>query len=184
MDLPVHATQSRFLTPLITFSQYGFTRSDYLVGSEATGVDHTFMPDHVSLGDGVLEMKVSAYANDQNVLSSQITSNESFKYASVRVVQKSSGVPGVCEGNFFYCMFLYWGLRTPLTRWRVVNDTQEVDWEILTSTAVQGSDSLDAGIWATNQVTGVGQPTTSELVPITFDPSEDFHGNSTHSLRN
>lgn len=58
-----------------------------------------------------------------------------------------------------------------------MDDTQETDWEILTTTTLQGSGTVDAGIWATNQA-ATGQPKTHELIPFDFDPSEDFHGTS------
>jgi hypothetical protein len=50
-------------------------------------------------------MKVSAYNGNGNIISSEIATNDRFKYASVRTVLKSSGVPGVVEGNFFYRAF-------------------------------------------------------------------------------
>jgi hypothetical protein len=48
-------------------------------------------------------MKVSAFTGSGSIQSSEIATNDVFKYASVRTVVKSSGVPGVVEGNFFYC---------------------------------------------------------------------------------
>jgi hypothetical protein len=39
-----------------------------------------------------------------------------------------------------------------LTNCEIVNDNQEIDWEILTSTTLTSSPNVPAGIWATNQV--------------------------------
>jgi len=82
------------------------SRSNYgPVNDPETGIGHTFVPENIALGDGALELKVSAYQNDNNVISSELVVDELFKYASVRVVQKSSTTPGICEGNFFYCEY-------------------------------------------------------------------------------
>jgi len=83
---------------------------------------------------------------------------DQFKYASVRTVQKSSKTKGVVEGNFFY-----------------LNDNQEIDWEILTSTISTSSACVPAGIWATNQAVTPGTPNTHQTVPFTFDPTAAFH---------
>jgi len=83
---------------------------------------------------------------------------DQFKYASVRTVQKSSKTKGVVEGNFFY-----------------LNDNQEIDWEILTSTISTSSACVPAGIWATNQAVIPGTPNTHQTVPFTFDPTAAFH---------
>ncbi|KAH0582422.1 hypothetical protein H2248_010365 [Termitomyces sp. 'cryptogamus'] len=103
-------------------------------------------------------MKVSAYSGSGAIFSSEMVTNDIFKYASVRTVLKSSPVGGVVEGNFFY-----------------LNDNQEIDWEILTSTTLQPSAEVPAGIWATNQALVPGQPSTHTTVPFTFDPSQDYH---------
>ena len=49
-----------------------------------------------------MDLKVNAYTGNGSVQSAEIVTNSMFKYASVRTVLKSSGVPGVVEGNFFY----------------------------------------------------------------------------------
>src|ERR1700733_9418732 len=75
--------------------------SSYTV--QSTPMPHTFVPANVALGSGSLDLKVSAYKGNGSVQSSEIVTQETFKFASVRTVLKSSGVPGVVEGNFFYC---------------------------------------------------------------------------------
>ena len=66
-------------------------------------MSYAFVPGNVALGSGSLDLKVSAYEGSGNVQSAEIVTNDIFKYGSVRTVLKSSGVPGVVEGNFFYC---------------------------------------------------------------------------------
>jgi len=56
-----------------------------------------------------------------------------------------------------------------------VNDNQEIDWEILTSTISTASACVPAGIWATNQAVTPGTQNTHQTVPFTFDPTADFH---------
>ncbi|KAG5643179.1 hypothetical protein DXG03_001383 [Asterophora parasitica] len=138
-------------------SANGISISNYPIS--AGPVPRTFTPNNVAFGSGSLDMKVSAYRGSGSVLSSEILTNDLFKYASVRTVLKSSGVPGVCEGNFFY-----------------LNDNQEIDWEILTSTTLTGNDGVPAGIWASNQALVPGQPSTHQNIPFTFDPSQGYHG--------
>ncbi|KAG6835996.1 hypothetical protein H0H93_012412 [Arthromyces matolae] len=133
----------------ISISNYGVTFGP---------VPHTFTPSNLAFGTGSLDMKVSAYSGSGAVLSSEIVTNDVFLYASVRTVLKSSSVAGIVEGNFFY-----------------LNDNQETDWEILTTTALQASPYVTAGIWATNQALIPGQSSTSMTVPFTFDPSQDYH---------
>ncbi|KAF8916765.1 concanavalin A-like lectin/glucanase [Mucidula mucida] len=137
-------------------SQYGFEISNYgPVGSTPT--EHTFTPNNVKLGDGALEMKVSAYTSGA-VISSEIVSSDTFKYASVRVVLKSSTTKGVCEGIFYY-----------------QGDTQESDIELLTTTSLQASATVPAGFWTTNQALVDGEDSTSENIAFNFDPTADFH---------
>ncbi|RDB17495.1 Beta-glucanase [Hypsizygus marmoreus] len=136
-------------------SSHGIYISDYPIAS--TPIPRTFTPRNVAFGSGSLDMKVSAYTGG-SVQSAEIVTEDTFKYASVRTVLKSSGVPGVCEGNFFY-----------------LNDNQETDWEILTSTTLTSSPYVPAGIWASNQALVPGNPSTHVTVPFTFDPSQGYH---------
>jgi hypothetical protein len=78
----------------------GISISDYTVNR--TPVPHTFVPGNVALGSGSLDLKVSAYQGSGSVQSSEIVTQDIFKFASVRTVLKSSGIPGVVEGFFFY----------------------------------------------------------------------------------
>ncbi|KIY73010.1 glycoside hydrolase family 16 protein [Cylindrobasidium torrendii FP15055 ss-10] len=135
--------------------QNGFYISDYNV--ESTPVAHRFSKDHVTLGDGVLEMKVSAYTSG-SILSSEIASYDSFLHGSVRVTMKSSKTAGVCEGIFFY-----------------KNDNQETDIELLTTTSLEASDSVPAGYWTTNQAVVPGGQSTSKNIAFGFNPTDDFH---------
>lgn len=135
-------------------SSYGLGISNYPINS--TPVPRTFVPSNVALGNGALNLKVSQYSGSGAVQSAEVSTHDQFKYASVRTVQKSSKTPGVVEGNFFYreiprsfnCN--YW--RINLDETCLVNDNQEIDWEILTSTISTSSACVPAGIWATNQV--------------------------------
>lgn len=54
------------------------------------------------MGNGALNFKVSAYSGSGAIQSAEMATQDHFKYASVRTVQKSSRTPGVVEGNFFY----------------------------------------------------------------------------------
>jgi hypothetical protein len=78
----------------------GISISNYTVDNPP--VPHSFVPGNVALGSGSLDLKVSAYQGNGSVQSSEIVTNDIFKFASVRTVLKSSGVSGVVEGNFFY----------------------------------------------------------------------------------
>lgn len=131
-------------------------------------VKHTFVPGNVVLGDGVLEVKVNAYDGSGNVNCGEIQSNDAFLYGSMRTVLKSSGVPGIVEG-----MFTYRELSTQTWRYPIyvdaflflkVNDNQEADWEILTTTVSEPSENVPAGVWATNQVWG----TSSDFLRIVY----------------
>jgi hypothetical protein len=82
-------------------SSNGLSISDYTV--DRTPLPHTFVPGNVALGSGSLDLKVSAYQGNGSVQSSEVLTDDTFKFASVRTVLKSSGIPGVVEGNFFYC---------------------------------------------------------------------------------
>ncbi|KAG6832576.1 hypothetical protein H0H87_001232 [Tephrocybe sp. NHM501043] len=123
------------------YRSHGVSVSNYVVTFGP--VPHTFTPSNLAFGSGSLDMKVSAYSGSGAVLSSEIVTDDLFKYASVRTVLKSSGVGGVVEGNFFY-----------------LNGNQETDWEILTSTTSQSSADVPAGIWATNQASWTIDATT------------------------
>jgi hypothetical protein len=83
----------------------GISISNYTINR--TPVPYTFVPGNVALGSGSLDLKVSAYQGNGSVQSSEMVTNDIFKFASVRTVLKSSGVPGVVEGNFFYCKRVY-----------------------------------------------------------------------------
>lgn len=133
--------------------------SDYAVPNDP--LNHTFTPANAALStvDGftVLDLKVSAYTSG-NVICAAVGTDAFFQYASVRTMLKSSPVEGIVEGNFFY-----------------LNDYQEIDFEILTTTALKSSPNVSMGIWATNQATTEGGNKTYEIIPFSFDPSEDFH---------
>jgi hypothetical protein len=87
-------------------SSHGLVISDNSAsGTDSSGVPHVFAPENVALTDGALSLKVSAYSGSGNVLGAQVSTESQIKYASVRTVQKSSKVPGVREGNFFYREF-------------------------------------------------------------------------------
>ncbi|KAF8893413.1 concanavalin A-like lectin/glucanase domain-containing protein [Infundibulicybe gibba] len=137
-------------------SQNGISISNYPISDSP--VPHTFVPGNVALGAGTLNMKVNRYSGSGSIQSSEISTQATFQYASVRTVLKSSTTPGVVEGNFMYA-----------------NDNQEVDFEILTTTTLNSSPDVPAGIWATNQALTPGQPSTHQTIPFTFDPSQGFH---------
>ncbi|KAF8149504.1 concanavalin A-like lectin/glucanase domain-containing protein [Crassisporium funariophilum] len=136
-------------------SSHGLTISNYPV--QSVPIPHDFVRQNVVTGAGTLDLKVDAFSRD-TVASSEILTQDLFKYASVRTVMKSSSVPGIVEGNFFY-----------------LNDTQEIDWEILTSTVSNSTACVEAGIWATNRALVPGGPSTHKTIPFTFDPAADFH---------
>ena len=54
-------------------------------------------------------------------------------------------------------------------------DNNEADWELLTTTSLEGSDTVPAGVWATNQALQEGGQSTSVNVPFDFDPAADYH---------
>ncbi|TFK44189.1 concanavalin A-like lectin/glucanase [Crucibulum laeve] len=137
-------------------SQYGLSISDYSINGSP--VPHTFTPNNAALGAGTLNLKVSAYSGSGAVQSAEVVTDTTFKYASVRTVMKSSTTPGIVEGNFFY-----------------LNDNQEIDFEILTSTVSQASSCVPAGIWATNQALTAGGASTHQTIPFTFNPTQAFH---------
>jgi len=80
-------------------STYGLSISNYAVNSGP--VPHSFLPSNVALGNGTLNLKVSAYSGGSVVDSAEVVTVDTFAYGSVRTVMKSSSVPGVVEGNFF-----------------------------------------------------------------------------------
>ncbi|KAF5351666.1 hypothetical protein D9756_007716 [Leucocoprinus leucothites] len=137
-------------------SSNGLADYSYQVKSEP--FSYTLTPSNILAGDGALNLKVSAYTGSGPVQGAVMGTQDRFRYASVRTVQKSSKTPGVVEGNFFYR-----------------NDNQEIDWEILTSTIWNRSECVLSGIWAVNQAVTPGQSSTSERIPFTFDPTADFH---------
>lgn len=63
---------------------------------------HVFLGSNVALGNGTLDLKVSAYPGSGHIQAAEVTTDDNFKYASVRTVLKSSKTRGVVEGNFFY----------------------------------------------------------------------------------
>ncbi|KAJ7577479.1 glycoside hydrolase family 16 protein [Mycena floridula] len=136
-------------------SAHGFYISNYPTSS--TPVAHDFTPNNVAFGTGTLNMKVSAHTSG-SVHSAEIVSTNAAKYGSVRVVYKSSSTKGVCEGNFFY-----------------LNDTQEIDFEMLTTTTQTASSSVRAGIWATNQALVPDTAATDKTIPLSFNPASAFH---------
>ena len=89
---------------------YGIAISNYPVSSKP--VPHDFVTSNVAFGDGALNLKVDAFTGD-SVHSAEIITTDKLKYASVRTVLKSSPVPGIVEGNFFYRQFLD---HTPMDR--------------------------------------------------------------------
>ncbi|KAJ3510349.1 hypothetical protein NMY22_g16001 [Coprinellus aureogranulatus] len=135
----------------------GLFISDYTVPDEMF-IPHTFVPENVALVDGALSLKVSEYSGSGNVISAEIFTEENILYASVRTVLKSSTTRGVVEGFFFY------------------KDQQgEIDLEILTETALQGSPKVEPGWWTTNHNLTQGDEKVSTVHRFNFDPSADFH---------
>jgi hypothetical protein len=78
---------------------FGISISNYLVPS--TPVAHDFVTSNVAFGNGALDLKVDPFTGNA-VPSAEIFTTDRLKYASVRTVLKSSSVPGIVEGNFFY----------------------------------------------------------------------------------
>jgi hypothetical protein len=137
-------------------SNHGFYVSDYDIPSGPVG--RSFNPDNVYFGNGVLNMRVNGYNGNGLIQSAEIGSTKAATYGSVKVVYKSSGVPGVVEGNFFY-----------------TNDNLEIDFEMLTSTTKTSSQCVPAGIWATNQPLTPGGASTHKTIPLGFAPEFGFH---------
>ncbi|PPQ71287.1 hypothetical protein CVT24_012341 [Panaeolus cyanescens] len=136
---------------------YGLSISNYPVASQP--VTRDFRRENVRLGDGTLDLHVNAYSEaDGTLYSAEVLTDDTFKYASVRTVLKSSRTPGVVQGNFFF-----------------LNDNQEIDFEILTSTINTATPCVPAGIWAVNQPLTPGQSSTSQPILLSFDPADDFH---------
>ncbi|TFK97369.1 concanavalin A-like lectin/glucanase domain-containing protein [Pterulicium gracile] len=137
-------------------NQYNFRVSTDTIA--APPITRKFFTENVYFGQGVLNLRVSAYNGNGVIGSAQIHSRSYSRYGSFRVVSRSSRQGGVCEGNFFY-----------------LNDNQEVDWEMLTSTIDRSSACVPAGIWATNQATTPGGQKNSAVVPLPWDPRAGFH---------
>ncbi|KAF8893411.1 concanavalin A-like lectin/glucanase [Infundibulicybe gibba] len=137
-------------------AQNGLAISNYPVNDQP--VPHSFVPENVALGAGTLNMKVNGWSGNGAIKSAEIITQDRFRYASVRTILKSSPTKGIVEGNFMYA-----------------SDNQEVDYEILTATTLQASPDVPAGIWATNQATTPGQPSTYQTLPFGFTPSQAFH---------
>lgn len=136
----------------------GLYVTEYQMPDPSKGpVPREFLKSNVYFGNGVLNMRVNGYTGGF-IKGAEIATLNSAPYGSVRVQYKSSGVPGVCEGNFFY-----------------TNDNLEVDFEILTSTTRTSSPYVPAGIWATNQALVPGGQKTYQIVPFTFNPQDAFH---------
>lgn len=107
--------------------QFGLQISDYPV-DEKNAISHYFSPDNVALGAGSVDLTVRAYDGGEYVYGAEIVTADTTLYGSLRTVLKSSTTGGVCEGMFFY-----------------LDDSQETDWEILTSTTLTPS-VIPAGI--------------------------------------
>lgn len=137
-------------------NSFGISISNY--GISSGPVPRVFVPSNVALGNGALNLKVSAYSGSGSIQSAEISTNDHFESASVRTVLQSSKTPGIVEGNFFY-----------------LNDNQEIDWETLTSTISTSTACVPSGIWATNQAVVSGTPNTHQNIPFTFDPTANFH---------
>jgi len=150
------ATAGDFSAAQTLLSSHKFNISNYPV-KDKKHLDRIFDKRNVSLGTGTLDLKVSAYTSGA-VRVAGILTQDTYTYSSVRVVLKSSTTAGVCQGIFYY-----------------LNDNQEVDWEILTSTTQTDSRYVPAGIWATNQATDAKAKKTYSVIPIDFDPAGDFH---------
>lgn len=92
----------------VTSKAYLFDARDngiYISGydiPDAKPIGRVFIPENVYLTDGALNMKVDSYSGSGLIRSSEIATVDTFQYASVRTVLKSSKTAGVCEGNFFY----------------------------------------------------------------------------------
>jgi len=120
-----------------------------------------------------------------------------FKYASVRTVLKSSGVPGVVEGNFFYgkrlsCFWslLMWSSEKRTTTRRLIGRfwPRRLWHHALVFPLVFGQPTrqvFSPYCIATGILTVIDsfeqplEPDTSSTnvtVPFTFDPSQDYHG--------
>ncbi|PFH53721.1 glycoside hydrolase family 16 protein [Amanita thiersii Skay4041] len=141
-------------------SSHGISIDTGLIGT--TPIPHQFVAQNVLLGSGSVDLKVNAYnPSSGQVVSAEMATTDQFLYASVRTVLKSSGVPGVVEGNFMYH-----------------NDNQETDFEILTSTVFSSSQCVAAGIWTTNQPLQQGGTSTHNTIPFTFNPASGFHAHS------
>lgn len=87
---------------------YGLGVSNYQINSSP--VARAFTPSNIALGNGALNLKVSAYSGSGAIQSAEMSTQDQFKYASVRTVQKSSTSHGVVEGNFFYRKFISSGV--------------------------------------------------------------------------
>ena len=98
------------------FRSFGLSISDYPVGAGSGSVAHYFRPENVKLGDGSLDLVVNAYDGGDYVYSAEIASDQTTLYGSLRTVLKSSGVPGVCEGLFFYSEFDATRIRVAVTK--------------------------------------------------------------------
>lgn len=79
---------------------------------------HNFPAGNVAIADGTLQLKVNAYDDSGHVNGGEVVTNDKFMYGSLRTVLKSSGVPGVVEGVFFYCETLAWTGQSDV--WRVL----------------------------------------------------------------
>lgn len=72
---------------------WGANKSPYNVSYDA---------DNVRLGDGEVLMTVSAHNGSGPVHGAQLKSNFHFMFASMRVQLRSTAVPGIVIGHFFY----------------------------------------------------------------------------------
>ncbi|CAA7260642.1 unnamed protein product [Cyclocybe aegerita] len=147
---------------------HGFYASAYPI--DATPISREFTQDNVNFGTGALNLKVNAYSGSGPVIGAEIGTLEQFLYGSVRTVQRSSSVPGVVEGNFFYSEASY-NFQAPMIDYAFTeSNTQEIDFEILTSTIFTSTQAcVPPGIWASNQ------PSTRATILFPFDPRTAFH---------
>ncbi|KAF2157973.1 glycoside hydrolase family 16 protein [Myriangium duriaei CBS 260.36] len=132
--------------------------SDYAVPAGAAPYSHSFCKDNVQFnrGDSLSLLVPGTQAPPgANIPSAEIaTPYDDILYGSVRVVAKSSSVPGTCEGFFFY-----------------QSDAQETDIEILTHD--------QQNLWVTNQPTQpaavTGKVRTTAQLPVGGNSTDGYH---------
>ncbi|GAA6011725.1 hypothetical protein JCM11491_000730 [Sporobolomyces phaffii] len=126
---------------------------------ETEPITHTFKKENIDWSDGALRMIVRGQKGSGDISSSEFRTDQSFLYGRVTTRAKSSPVPGVCHGFFWY-----------------TNDNLEVDIEFLTSYYTEGLGyAVKPGLHFTNQALSPGEPSTHMVVEYGFDPTADFH---------